>query len=1325
MSEGDGNGGGGNGGNENNGGNPPENPQNANRFGALLRPPAQFNMDVEDKSLAWKRWIRQFRFFAAASGLGNEPGAVQVGTLMTCLGEGVLDLYDTFVFENGQENDIEIVIQKIEEIFKLEAGNETQERQIFYAIKQGSRSFNDFYSDLQIQAKKCNFGDTQSSMIRDQIIKGVRENSTREKLHMKRDLNLVSALEICRTQERLKVLMKEASGTSKEVDVVKKDKKTQFKAKKFESKGSDSKSSKSCEKCGREHEPKKCPAYGSSCFVCKGKNHYARCCPKKKSKDKSASTVEFDDEEEISLVNLRLDTIGDSTDDWFQDLWINNKKLTLKLDTGAQCNVVSRETAIKLGFEKIQKSITKRLISFNNVKTPVLGEFVAECQAGKDQEPVKVKFKVIDNPIKPILGRESCVKLNLIKRIEQLQVNDEIFEGLGCLKDFSYKLEFKEKPEFEICPARPVPHAIKADVKKEIDNMVKWGVIEKVEEPTPAVCNMVISRRNGKTRVCLDPSNVNKNLLRRHYPLKTVEQIAVNLKGSKFFTKLDCRNCYWQFKIHKDSQNYLVFITPWGRFRYLRMPQGISSGPEVCQNEFSMLLEEFEGAEVSQDDILLHSESLEGLKELTRKVMLKLYNAGIRLNKEKCQFNTTKIKFLGHWFTKDGMMVDTEKTSAIMRLREPKNKKELQRLLGSVNYVSKFIKNASELTAPLRKLLTKDVSYQWEFEQRQAFEKIKQTLSSLPVLKIFDVNDDVTLSVDASSFAMGAVLLQKDQPVMYASKALTETQKLYPQIEKEALAIKFGLFRFHDYVYGKKVTVESDHKPLESIWKKSINRAPPRLKKLILECMPYSPDVIYKKGVDIPLADILSRDVENKKEEDEKNSLEVHLVLDMKLSWFQEIQRETQFDENLGKLKKIIMDGWPDTPKKLDSELKKYFNIRDELSIVEGVVVKSEKIVIPDALQSKAMKVIHEGHFGYENSIRRAKETMFWISMGRDLKEFIDRCSTCQKYSKSQQKQPMIVKPIPTHAFDIVAADIFTLDSENYLLIVDNYSSWFTFEKLKTMEAVEVIKICKKVFSTMGVPNQFHSDNGGQFTAESFKKFAHDWNFSLVTSSPHYPQSNGLAERFVQVAKNMLKKCIEDKTDIEKALLNYRNSERKDLGSPNQRLMSRATRGVIPMDSSKLQPKIVEDVSNKLKRERDNQKKYYDRNAKVYREPKVGNSVIVQHPKTKLWSPGKVISNTNAPRSVKVQMQNGSEYRRNTKMIKPIDDSNNWSDDSDIWFSGDEDFEKERDDVNESHQEPEINEPEVNEPRASTSSSTTTATTRFGRIIKPVNRFGF
>ena len=215
---------------------------------------------------------------------------------------------------------------------------------------------------------------------------------------------------------------------------------------------------------------------------------------------------------------------------------------------------------------------------------------------------------------------------------------------------------------------------------------------------------------------------------------------------------------------------------------------------------------------------------------------------------------------MGHVLSADGVKRDPQKVEAINGMPVPVNREELQRFLGVVTYLSKFIPNMSQKSAPLRQLLQKDVEWSWGQAEDDAFTSLKTAISSSPVLKFFDPKEPVTLSVDASSKGVGAVILQNNRPVAYASKALTLSQQNYAQIEKEMLAIVFGCERFHNYLYGQReITVESDHKPLEAILKKPIHQAPLRLQKMTLRIKPYAVKVKYLPGKHLVLADALSR----------------------------------------------------------------------------------------------------------------------------------------------------------------------------------------------------------------------------------------------------------------------------------------------------------------------------------------------------------------------------------------------------------------------------------------------------------------------------------
>jgi hypothetical protein len=250
-------------------------------------------------------------------------------------------------------------------------------------------------------------------------------------------------------------------------------------------------------------------------------------------------------------------------------------------------------------------------------------------------------------------------------------------------------------------------------VKQELDKMVQDGIIKKVDEPTPISSHMVVAKQNGKIKICIDPSDLNKILLRRHFPLKILDEVIAKVKGSQYFTKLDLKKGFWQLKVSPSTQPFLTFSTSWGRYSFLRVPFGIKSAPEIFQNIMTQILCGIPGVENSMDDILIHSSDLNTLRSRTRSVLQALKNSGAKLNKEKCEFEVQRVKYLGHILTPEGIKIDPEKVEVIDRINTPTNKKELQRLLGMIQYLHKFIPTLSDKIRNMKLLLKKNSTWNW------------------------------------------------------------------------------------------------------------------------------------------------------------------------------------------------------------------------------------------------------------------------------------------------------------------------------------------------------------------------------------------------------------------------------------------------------------------------------------------------------------------------------------------------------------------------------------------------------------------------------------
>ena len=391
--------------------------------------------------------------------------------------------------------------------------------------------------------------------------------------------------------------------------------------------------------------------------------------------------------------------------------------------------------------------------------------------------------------------------------------------------------------------------------------MENTGIIAKVTEPTEWVNALVVVEKahTGRLRVCLDPKDLNKAIKRPHYPLPTLEDITARLAGARYFSVLDARSGYWAIKLTEESSKLTTFNTPFGRYRFLRLPFGVISAQDEFQRKIDETYQGLTGVVAIVDDILIYGATREERDRNLRAMLQRSHEKGVRLNPEKSIIGATEVSYFGHRLSADGIKPDPAKVAAIKMMEPPKSRAELETVLGMVNYLAKFAPSLSEINAPLRQLLKQSNEFLWDTQHDAAFRKMKEVITREPgpVLAYFDPDKELSLQVDASKYGLGAVLLQAGRPISYASKSLTDSEINYAQIKKEMYAILFGFKRFHQYAYGRHVLVESDHKPLESIMKKPLAAAPPRLQRMILQLQKYDFTITHCPGKEIPVADTL------------------------------------------------------------------------------------------------------------------------------------------------------------------------------------------------------------------------------------------------------------------------------------------------------------------------------------------------------------------------------------------------------------------------------------------------------------------------------------
>ena len=367
------------------------------------------------------------------------------------------------------------------------------------------------------------------------------------------------------------------------------------------------------------------------------------------------------------------------------------------------------------------------------------------------------------------------------------------------------------------------------------------------------------SRKNKEdVCICIDPRDLNKAILRPHYPSCTIEEVIARMPAAIVFSVLDASTGFWQIPLDYESWLATTFNSPYGGFRFLRLPYGITSTSEVLQKAMDHL---FSGVpcEIIINDILIWGKDDTEHNANPRKVLDRVREVHLQLNPAKCKFQVSTVPYVGHLLMGGGLKSDPDKVKAVRDMPSPDSPQARQRFLGMVNCLAKFIPHLTNKTEPLRELSHKESAWFWFERHAKAFTDIKEAISTEPVLAFYDKNKPITLTCDASKSGLEATCLQDGRPVTCASQALMNTQTKYAQIEKEMLAMVFTCKKFHDFIFGKEITVETDHQPLVSVHKKPLFGAPMRLQKMLLQLQLYNITLVYKPGSTLHIADALSR----------------------------------------------------------------------------------------------------------------------------------------------------------------------------------------------------------------------------------------------------------------------------------------------------------------------------------------------------------------------------------------------------------------------------------------------------------------------------------
>lgn len=1242
----------------------------------FFRQPGPLTLSGGNLEAEWKLWKQKFKNYLLASGISEKPDRVQLATFLHVLGDEGLAVYNTFRFSDDEVEKLDVAMEKMEG-YCLPRKNEVYERFQFWQLQQAfGESIDAFVTKLRTKAKSCRFGDQEESLIRDRIVIGCPDDRLQERLLREPDLDLLKTLSLCRAAETTREQLRTIKGDS--VHLVSKALNQPVSSKNTTMSTGHSVEHRQCGNCGKAHQPRSCPAFGKTCNSCFKLNHFSICCRSSRSRQSSrkiqderhsasrisntVAEVEGDDEYFVGVVH-----IGSQTDScWWENSRINGAIIRCKLDTGAEVNVMSSVTFNSLPNKPILTTTNVSLKAYGNQRLRTLGKIRTEIAT--KQSSTVAEFFVVEGNSSTILGLPTCQALNLVKRVDEakqspkpiesskdlLKTFSDVFQGLGALPG-EHHIVIDDTVRPVVHAPRRVPVSLEAKLKHTLADMETKGVIRKVDEPTDWVSSLlVVEKRDGTLRLCLDPRDLNRAIKREHYRIPTCEDILAKLNGKKIFTIIDMRQGFWQIKLDEESSRLCTFNTPFGRYCMRRLPFGISSAPEVFQKRSNEIFGDIEGVHVVFDDLIIAAVDGQEHDYILKKVLQRARETGVKFNESKVQLKVSEVKYLGHVISKDGVRPDPQKVCAILDMPTPTDRVGLQRFLGMVTYLSKFVPNFSALTGQLRQLLKKDVGWHWQEAHSVAFNQVKEAISKDTILQYYDRNKPCVIQTDASSDGLGSCLMQQGKPIAYASRSLTSAERNYAQIEKELLAIVFACTKFCHYIYGTSTLVLSDHKPLEAIFKKPINSTSPRLQRMLLQLLKYQVVVQYAPGKTMLVADTLSRASvtcidDTAREISEDIDVQVHTLLrefpasDAKLN---EFRRETQSDPVLAKLIQLLRVGVPGDTRDLHPEIKQYAKIWQDIYELNGILFVHGKIVVPSSLRHQMLLKLHEGHLGIEKCKGLARSCMYWPGLSRDLEIFIGKCATCNTFQREQTKEPLLPHSVPHRPWEKVAADIFQLFGRDYLLLVDYYSKYPEVYLLPNKTAESVVTALKSMFSRYGIPLEMICDNM-PFNSGVMINFSREWDFTITTSSPRYPQSNGLAERNIQTVKRLLQKAEHDGSDPYLAMLQFRNAPIAGMTrSPAQLLMGRALRSRLPVAPDCMSPQAVED-RNQLLRRQQSQKHFYDRHTRRLPLLRKGEAVRIRHGGS--WQKAVVLEEHPAPRSFVVKTEEGSTLRRNRR----------------------------------------------------------------------------
>lgn len=1186
----------------------------------------------------WQRWKRALEIYLLA--LGIDQPLKKRATLLHTGGLALQDIYYNLPGAHVQEADspdvFESAIKKLDDYFSPKQSF-VYERHVFRLLKQEpDEKFEKFLVRLRNQCSKCDFALKDNALI-DQIAEKCTSSDLRKKILQLGDS--VTIEKVILEANSIETIERQL----KEFQVIKTEQVNRIgtRTNKTRPQGTRTDNNR-CTRCGSENhkcDDTRCPAKDKVCDKCGYRGHFMSQCRTRKLKRKAPSTWDKQkndnkktktDESQTKPPVSNVNYIFHIDDDAEITCQVGGVNVNMLIDSGSKNNIINDKTWEYLKSKAVvvsnQQPGSDQVFMAYGSKNPldVLGTFEASIVVGPETETAK--FYVIKNGTRNLLGKHTATCLNVLKLGVSINlVNTETFPKFKNVQ-LAIAIDPSVTP---ICqPYRRVPIPLENKINDKLDELVKKDIIEPVDQATSWVSPVVpILKSDNTLRLCVDMRCANKAIIRENHPLPTMTQLLPKLRKSCTFSKLDIKDAFHQVEIKEDCRDITTFITSKGLFRYKRLMFGISCAPEHFQKIMERMLLPCKGVVNFIDDVIVFGSNVNEHNDRLKHVLQVLKENNVVLNDKKCIFNVSKIDFLGHELSPQGIMPLDKYIKTIKSFREPKTIDEVQSFLGLVNYIGKWIPRLATMTDPIREILRlklskhADIADYWKGKQSAAFAELKESLSALRTLGFYDPHDKTQVMADASPVGLGAVLVQIDRQgpriIAFGHKSLSNVEKRYCQTEKEALALVWAVEHFNMYLYGlKEFELITDHKPLEVIFGP---RSKPcaRIERWVLRLQAYNYKVVYCPGKN-NIADSLSRLCPNHNSDSHDDEHHINKIVEFARPMavaMEDIVDKSKSDEDIQLVKSALSgNNW-------DPKVNNYKLFEHELWLHGDILLRGNKIIIPTVLRKQVLASAHEGHPGIVATKSRLRTKVWWPKIDKDAENMVKSCKSCTLVSGPSLPVPMKRRELPIQPWTDIAIDFLgpLPSGHNLLVAIDYYSRYKEIKIMKSITSNETINVLKEIFSRLGIPVSITSDNGRQFVSEEFKSFCSEFGIKLYNSIPYWPQQNGEVERQNRDILKRLKisQCQKSdwKDDLLCYLMMYNSTPHSTTGkTPAELFFNRQFRDKIPSAVDVENRRMDLEVYDKDKTAKEKGKFIEDRKRKaVNNEINIGEKVYVKN----------------------------------------------------------------------------------------------------------------